>query len=216
MKKFLLLTSIVVVAISLVGCMKTENKDYSNQIVAGRVSSIDGTKITIEMMKFNNDEKEPFEGMPKDRRQDGMGPGPNDQGRFGPGGSGEMMAPPSDGEMMEPQRDGFNNDMPPRDYDMMEPSEDGFNPKDLETITIDIKDANILIENDMDSVSESSIEDIEVGTMIVLEFGDNNIIKNVTIRMDNGRPFDRPFDDFNGNDEVPFENSDEVPFENQD
>ena len=77
-------------------------------------------------------------------------------------------------------------------------------------------DANILIENGMDSVSESSIEDIEVGTMIVLEFGDNNIIKNVTIRMDNGRPFDRPFDDSNGNDEVPFENSDEVPFENQD
>ena len=205
MKKFLLLTSIVVVAISLVGCMKTENKDYSNQIV-GRVSSIDGTKITIEMMKFNNDEKEPFEGMPKDRRHDGMGPDPNDQGRFGPDGSGEMMAPPSDGEMMEPPSDG----------EMMEPSEDGFNPKDLETITIDIKDANILIENDMDSVSESSIEDIEVGTMIVLEFGDNNIIKNVTIRMDNGRPFDRPFDDFNGNDEVPFENSDEVPFENQD
>ena len=221
MKKVLMLVSAIVLALTLGGCSENETTtDYSNQIIMGRVSSIDGTLITIEFM---NDQNGFMNNGPMNERFDDRGDMPpqdsngmpiENQGEMPPQGPGDMpLGNPREMPPMRPENNEFNSNgqNPPMDRPDMKDNrfDDRQNNQfdNLKTLTIDLKDINVVFEDDFDETDDKDIADITVGSFIRIEFGDNNMVKSVTIQSFNDRP---PFE---GQDEIPFDEN-EVPFEN--
>lgn len=213
MKKVLLLVSAIVLAITLGGCDQDKTTDYSNQIIMGRVSSIEGTKITVELMLNQGG---PMMDGPMGEKVDGMenvapqNPGMPPQEPNGmppqeqPGGM-----PP-----MRPEDNEFNSNgsqYPP--MDMNDARNGRFDDKqnkqfnNLQTFTFDLNDVDVVFENEFAETSDEEIVDITIGMFVRIEFGDNNVIKTISIQPINDMP------SFEGSEEIPFE-EDEVPFEN--
>lgn len=204
MKKVLLLVSAIALAITLGGCDQDKTTDFSNQTIMGRVSSVQGTKITVELML---NQGSPMMDSPMGERVDGM-----------------ENIPPQDPEMppqepngmppMRPEDNEFNSNgskYPP--MDMNDARNDRFDDKQnkqfnsLQTFTFDLNDVDVVFENEFAETSDEEIVDITVGMFVKIEFGDNNVIKTISIQTINDMP---PFE---GQEEIPFE-EDEVPFEN--
>lgn len=213
MKKVLLLVSAIVLAITLGGCDQNKTTDYSNQIIMGRVSLVEGTKITVELMLNKGDHMmngpvvDGMDGMENVPPQD-PGMPPQEPNGMPPQGQPGGMPP------MRPEDNEFNsngNQYPP--MDMNDARNNRFDDKqnrqfnNLQTLTFDLNDVDVVFENEFAETNDEEIVDITVGMFIRIEFGDNNVIKTVSIQPINDIP---PFE---GPDEIPFE-EDEVPFEN--
>lgn len=213
MKKVLLLVSAIVLAITLGGCDQDKTTDYSNQTIMGRVSSVQGTKITVELML---NQGSPMMDSPMGERVDGMKNVPPQDPGIPPQEPNGMPPQEQPGGMppMRPEDNEFNSNgskYPP--MDMNDARNGRFDDKQnkqfnsLQTFTFDLNDVDVVFENEFAETSDEEIVDITVGMFVRIEFGDNNVIKTISIQTINDMP---PFE---GQEEIPFE-EDEVPFEN--
>lgn len=195
---------------SLVGAESSESvdnaadeTDYSNQTLTGQVTSIEGTKVILQLGELSAQEMQGEPGQP------GEGDGVQTQGEGDtlPEGEaqGDDQTPPD-----MPEGEAQGDDQAPPDMPEGGAQGDGQNPPDNgngdapadmpngnmaipdnmgmdkftagdETAEVDIEGAVIQIESGMES-TEGSLEDIVAGVILVLEIGDNNAVKSVMVK----------------------------------
>ncbi|MDE6023928.1 MAG: hypothetical protein K2G45_00555 [Lachnospiraceae bacterium] len=192
MKKFISIICALAMFFAMAGCKKqtditknTDIVDYSNTSLIGKVTTIDGTVVTLQLGELTEmDMKMPV----------GQEPG---------GGNGQMPAMPSDeggdgnGEFQQLLPEDSDNTMTE-----LPPGEAGGTPPELPsgegggmamgrsmisftagdgTATIDLADATVIIEN-MDGTSNGSMGDITVDDILVVDVDENNVASTVTIK----------------------------------
>ena len=161
--------------LTLTACGTTGNtEDYSNTTLTGKVTTIDGSSVTIQLGELTEAEQ------PAEMPQGDMGSGemPENADK-----SGERQTPPEkpdgtdesgDGQTPPEKPDGDGGEAPD---DM---SQEQFTEGDG-TATLDLGDAGI-VEETMGDNAEASLADIEEGDILVVEVGQNNAVQSVTIK----------------------------------
>ena len=210
MRRFIAAFCIILMAFSSGACSKKAD-DHSNQTLTGKVTSIDGTKITIQLGELNELEKpqeemeqpdppsgeessgEESSGQPTEEALNGEEPPKQPTGEES---SGEE--PP---EM--PTGDGTSGNEPPKQPTGEEssgeelpemPTGEGqpggnmgmsqFTAGD-ETVTLDFKGAEINVEAGVET-KEGTLDDVDVDLIVVVETGDNNAVMSVTVKFAGG------------------------------
>ncbi|MDE5863224.1 MAG: hypothetical protein K2H34_02635, partial [Lachnospiraceae bacterium] len=169
----------------LCACSKTD--DYNSQTLIGQVTDINGTKITLQLGEIENGEASPE--MPDGNRpQNGEAPPELPGGETGQNNEAPDKKPQDDQQTPPKMPDG-NMAM------------GGFTAGE-ETVTLDFSKAIIRVESGMEMTDDGTIENITVGSILSIEFGENNTAKTVTVKfagggMQNGQP-----GGFGGSDEV--------------
>ena len=176
--------------------------DYSNQTLTGQVTSIDGTKITLQLGELNAQDmqggmQKPDENSNSQMQNDGQTPPEKPDGDTQNSGQTPPEKPDSDTQndgqtpSDKPDNDNTNNDTPsdvPSNGDMSLPGNNmagGFTAGE-ETVTLDFKGVAVQVEDGMAS-TDGSLEDITVDSILVVEIGDNNTIKTVTVKSVNNK-----------------------------
>lgn len=184
MKRILTILYLAVMIVTLSACSTKSNTDYSNQTISGQVTSINGTKVTLQLGELSTperpkDEKQTDDQMPSekpedDSQTDGQTPPEKPEGDD----QSPSEKPESDGQTPPENPDGKEKNgkqMRPGGKDRKE-----FSAGD-ETATFDLDGAEIQMER-RDESQEGTIDDISENSILVIEIGDNNKIKTVTIK----------------------------------
>lgn len=194
-KRIPVIVALAVTAVLLGACSRdAESKvDYSNQKLTGRVISIDGTRITLQ----NNGA----------RAQEESGAwqdiGGNSDSTIPDGVSGNDLGPVEREGQIPPEKPEGNGpddgQEPPKKPDRnrqdngQRPSNgpEGNGPRDGrkapgkmtedEAVTLDLEGARVQVENGTET-TEGTLEDISVDAILVVEFGENNEVKTVTVK----------------------------------
>ena len=188
MRKLIAILCITLLMVSLSACGSGE-KDYSNQTVMGKVVSIDGGSVILQVATMNmpegmngNTGNIPQGQMPND--ENGTPPeipngenGAPPQGQTPPtDGNGSMPQMPSGGEIPESDLGVGQGGQPPQN----EEKPDMFG-EDGEKITISLDGVMIKIESGTE-ITEGTKDDINVDFIVMVEFGDNNTVKSITVK----------------------------------
>lgn len=171
--------------ISLTACSGNKT-DYSNQTITGQVTSIDGTKVTLQLGELD---MQRMGGKSKDTNESDNAPSKNTEEMSSDGNA------PNDEQVLpdKPEGDNESNDRqtPPDIPEGDNGSNNGQAPLDNmaapgftagdETITLNLDGAVIQTESAGES-TEGSLTDITVDSILSVVFGDNNTLKTVTIK----------------------------------
>lgn len=139
--------------LSLVACSKSST-DYSGQTLTGKVTAIDGTKITVQLGELSEQELS----------------APNSEN--------PPEKPDSDGESSdntEPEMPSGGMTPPGGNVEM-----NSFTAGE-ETVTLDLDGAKIKVEAGMET-NDGSLEDIAEDSILVIEIGEDNQVETVTVK----------------------------------
>lgn len=198
MKRITAVLCALAMLLTLAACTK-KNTDYSNQTLIGKVISIDGTNVTMQLGELSTQEgmQQPAElgdgqtppELPADDTQENQQTPP------------EMPAGDAQGEGQTPPEmpggaDNSGETPPSRPEGDTDDSSGNTTPPDGsmaannftangETVTLDFADAAIQIQAGMET-TDGSLEDITTGTILSVETGDQNTVKSVTVQFTGG------------------------------
>ena len=192
MKKIISILCVIMLVLSLVACQsKTTYSDKANSSIVAKVTSINGSTITIQLGELIESSEE----IPSKPDENGQVQNPNgeqseipqqpsgDQSEAPQQPSGEQNQPPQkpDGEnsndgQFSPNADGSNQgQMPTNQMGETDVTKVNFTESD-ESLDIDISDASIVKDDDVIEVSE-----ISQGDIIRVEFDSKGAVKTVIV-----------------------------------
>ncbi len=192
MRKLLAMLCAMALAVSVSAC-GNDTKDYSNQTVMGKVVSVDGDSVTLQIALM--DMPEGMEGSSGNMPQGQMPNGENGISPVMPNGgsgtapqaqtppnneNGSMPEMPAGGEMPDSALGGGNGEKPPQNGEMSDMFADNG-----EEITISLEEIAIKIESGGET-TDGTKEDIKEDAMVAVEFGDKNTAKTITVKMQGG------------------------------
>lgn len=154
MKQITAVICAAVMIMSLASCSK-DSTDYSNSTLTGKVTSVDGTKITLQLGEI-------------EEQEGGQMPPEKPDGEEQEGGQTPPEKP--DGEEQSDKQAPPDGDMAISKFTAGE-----------DTVTLDFDGAEVKVEQGAET-TEGSLDDIEVDSVLVVETGDKNAVKTVTVK----------------------------------
>ena len=172
MKKFLSIICALALILTFASCKNGES-DRSNTTVTGKVTAIDGTKITLALGEVSKEQNQDGAPTPPDgQTPDGQTPG-------GQAPSGDQNGTPP-AKPDEQSGDSANGNAQPAGGQPPEMGEDGGNEVSFtesgETLTVDVKDAEIT-----ENGQTVSADELEEGDILTVTYGDKNSIESIEI-----------------------------------
>ncbi len=235
MKRITALLCIMSTTVLMTACAEKET-DYSNQTLTGKVTAVDGTKVTMQLGELSEQEtpqkEETAEGSQGetlaakgegDGENGGQTPPEMPSGDAAPGGippempSGEAPTGNAEGGVPQekPSGDAAPGEIPSGDGESQNPPEmpsgggemtppggnvgmNNFTPGE-ESAALDFDGAEIKVESGMET-KDGSMDDIAKDCILIVETGDHNAVRTVTVKMSGGAGM--PGGGFGGSDEV--------------
>ncbi len=203
MKHFIAMICALSLVLALAACAGTES-DYSGQSIVGKVTAIDGTKVTLQLGEWSEPDigeggqqgAEPPEPPSGENGSEGQTPPEKPSGESGQqgqvspvspgqgsGGHADAPAKPSGGDDANGGGDASGSDgqAPPESAADMS---GGFVAGD-ETATFDLEHASIEVESGSET-EDGTLDDVAIDSILALEIGEDNAAKTVTVKAAGG------------------------------
>lgn len=184
MKRIISILCAFTLVFAMAGCQQqADTADYSNTTLTGKVTSIDGTTVTLQLGELTQMDRTMFEGQEPPEGEFAQRPDGSKGERTPP----EMPSGEPGGEMDGNRPEIPSGEIRPDRSDGEQGDFGGFGggmssfTAGEETATIDLAGAVVTVGS-MRENTEGSISDIAVGDVLIVEVGENNCVTAVTIQ----------------------------------